>query len=296
MTRRDCPHLFCFGLGYSAAALVQALPVSDWQVAGTARTAETAKRLREIGIEGLVFDGQQRSQPVAAELAQATHLLSSAPPGEAGDPVLRLYRDDIAANRGLRWIGYLSTTGVYGDTDGHTVDETAPLNPSSKRSRRRVAAEAEWLALHSQYGLPVHIFRLAGIYGPGRSAFDQIRSGTAKRIDKPGHAFSRIHVDDIGAVLKASIAKPQPGAIYNVCDDEPAPPCEVVEYACSLLEMEPPPLQDFETAKSGMSPMGLSFWNDNRRVDNGKLHRELGVKLFHPDYRSGLQAIFETEG
>ncbi len=295
MTRRDEPRLFCFGLGYSALALIRSLRVSDWHAAGTVRDIDRAAALRGQGIETFYFDGNRPNELVTAALAKTTHLLTSAPPNDAGDPVLGMHGNDIAALKGLRWIGYLSTTGVYGDTGGAVVSETAETNPSSERSRRRVEAENAWLALHREHGLPVHVFRLAGIYGPGRSVFDQIRAGTAKRIDRPGHAFSRIHVDDIANVLRASIAKPSPGAIYNVCDDEPAPPAEVMAYACHLLDKEPPPIEDFETARTRMSPMALSFWNGNRRIDNSRIRKELGVKLSYPTYRAGLHAILEQE-
>lgn len=283
--------LFCFGLGFSAGALAQRLLATGWAVAGTTRSAEKAAALRAEGIEAFVFD---RSHPLpAAALAGTTHLLISIAPDEAGDPVLDRHGADIAALSSLQWIGYLSTTGVYGDWQGAEVDETSELRGAKGRNRRRIEAEAAWLRLHQDNGLPVQVFRLAGIYGPGRSALDQVRAGRAKRIHKPGHLFSRIHVEDIAAVLQASIARAHPGRIYNVCDDEPAPAAEVTAYACRLLGVEPPPLIPLEEAE--MSPMALSFWEDNRLVSNRRLHEELGVTLAYPNYRAGLDAILEEE-
>lgn len=296
MTRRDAPRLFCFGLGYSAQALIRELGISDWYAGGTVRTEEKATELKKHGIDAVPWDGGELTKTVRTRLESATHVLVSVPPDENGDPVFRAAAEVIRSIWDLKWLGYLSTTGVYGDTGGAAVDETAPLNPSSARSQRRVDAESVWLRLLTDADVPVHIFRLAGIYGPGRSALDAVRAKRAKRIDKPGHAFSRIHVDDIGQILAASIGKPNSGAIYNVCDNEPAPPAEVTAYACDLLDVEPPPLEDFETAKQRMTPMGLSFWNDNRRVLNNKLRDELGVTLKYPDYRSGLNAVMAEEG
>src|SRR5260221_7060490 len=235
------PLLFCFGLGYSALALARSLQESGWQIAGTCRSAEKQAALAALGIDAYLFD---RAQPLGAPLAAlgaATALISSVPPDASGDPVLDRHGVDLAAARGLRWVGYLSTTGVYGDRQGGWVDEASALRPTGERGRRRVAAEAGWLALHRSAGLPVHLFRLAGIYGPGRNALKALRDGTARRVIKPGQVFSRIHRDDIVAVLRASIDRPDPGAVYNVCDDDPAAPDEVVAHAASLLGMPPPP-------------------------------------------------------
>ncbi len=282
-------HLFCFGAGYSAHALARRLLDGGWTVSGTARTPEKAAALRHHGMHPHRFD---RDHPLAPHaLDGVTHVLSSVPPDDEGDPVLDAHGDDLAARPGLAWIGYLSTTGVYGDTGGRPVDETAPPRPSAPRSRRRVAAEELWLALWRDHGLPVHVFRLAGIYGPGRNTLEQVRSGQARRIDKPGHVFSRIHVDDIAACLEASIATPAPGAVYNVCDDEPAAPADVVAHACRLLGVAPPALVAFAEAEAAMSPMARSFWEDNRRVLNDKIKTDLGVALRYPTYREGLAAI-----
>jgi nucleoside-diphosphate-sugar epimerase len=197
---------------------------------------------------------------------------------------------------GLAWVGYLSTTGVYGDRQGGWVDETSALQPTGERGRRRVAAERAWLDLHRRRGVPVHVFRLAGIYGPGRSAIDTVLAGEAKRIDKPGQVFGLIHVADIAAVLEASIARPNPGAIYNVCDDDPAPPEAVIAEACRLLGRTLPPLVPFAEAKRTMSEMALSFYADNKRVRNDRIKKELGVVLTYPSYRDGLAALKPRQG
>ncbi len=290
------PQLFCFGLGYSAGRLAHGLIADGWRVAGTTRTAAGQAQLAAEGLDTYRFDGASPLADAKAALAGATHLLSSVPPGADGDPVLVHHARDIRALKSLTWIGYLSTTGVYGDTLGKPVDESSPLNPTSERSRQRADAEAAWLALARGNGLPVHVFRLAGIYGPGRSALDQVRAGAARRIDKPDHLFSRIHVDDIAVVLRASMARPNPGAVYNVCDDEPAAAADVVAFACELLGVAPPPAVAFEEARMTMSPMALSFWRDNRRVANRRIRDELGVALNYPNYRDGLRAVLAAGG
>ena len=210
------------------------------------------------------------------------------PPDEAGDPVLDCYAKAIAG-LGTEWIGYLSTTGVYGDRAGGWVDEASDLRPAGERGRRRVAAERGWLDLWEQSGRPAHLFRLAGIYGPGRGPFEQVRAGTAKQVIKPGQVFSRIHVHDIVQVLEASMARPNPGAIYNVCDDDPAPPQDVIAEASRLLGLAPPPEIPFETA--ALSPMARSFYEESKRVSNRRIKEELGVRLRYPSYREGLAAL-----
>jgi nucleoside-diphosphate-sugar epimerase len=294
MPARDAPHrLFCFGLGYTARVLAGRLLAQGWQVAGTTRGEDEAEALARSGMEVFRFDRARPLADPAAALAGATHLLSSVPPDGDGDPVVDCHGADIAALGGLAWAGYLSTTGVYGDRDGGWVDEGSALDPTGERGRRRVAAEAAWLGLRSDYGVPVHVFRLAGIYGPGRSALDTVRSGQAKRIDKPGQVFSRIHVVDIAGVLEASMARPNPGRAYNVCDDDPAPPAEVIAYACGLLGVAPPPLVPFEQAE--LSSMARSFYRDNKRVSNRRIKHELGVELLYPDFRGGLDSLFAAE-
>jgi nucleoside-diphosphate-sugar epimerase len=285
------PHLFCFGFGYTARTLARRLAAEGWIVGGTRRTADRASALRTAGFPIEFFDRDRRLPREA--LDGVTHLLVSVPPDSAGDPVLAVHAEDIAEIEGLRWLGYLSTTGVYGDRGGGWVDETAALSPSGERGRRRVAAEAGWLDLWRRHGAPVHIFRLAAIYGPGRSPFDALRAATAKRIDKPGQVFSRIHVEDLACVLAASLGQPRPGTVYNVCDDDPAAPEAVVAYAAGLLGMPAPPLVPFEAVE--LSPMARSFYDDNKRVSNRLIKNELGVTLRYPDYRSGLAAILADE-
>lgn len=292
------PRLFCFGLGFSALTLARRRRAAGWRVAGTTRTAEKAAALAAEGLDVHLFDRGRPLDDAAAALAGTTHLLASVPPDAesepGGDPVLAAHGAAIAALPALRWVGYLSTTGVYGDRGGGWVDEASALRPSGARGRRRVAAEAAWLALHERHGLPVHLFRLAGIYGPGRSQLDSVAAGRARRVIKPGQVFSRIHVEDVASVLEASMARPDPGAAYNVCDDEAADPAEVVAYAARLLGLPVPPAVPFEDAE--LSPMGRSFYADNKRVSNRRIKEELGVRLRHPDYRSGLRALLERRG
>ncbi len=262
--------LLSFGHGYSAQALERLL--QGWQVVGTHRDRK------------VIWPGTD----MRPYLKQATHLLISVAPGADGDPVLAELRDDIKAGQ-FEWVGYLSTTGVYGDRGGDWVDESADLRPATKRGIARMKAEADWAAL----GLPLHIFRLAGIYGPGRGPFAKVRAGTARRIIKKGQIFSRIHVDDIAAVLKASIAQPNPGAIYNVCDNDPQPPEVVIEEAARLLGQPVPDAVAFETAE--MTPMARSFYAESKRVDNRRIREELGVVLKYPDYKTGLRAVLAAE-
>ena len=280
--------LFCFGLGYSAMALSRRLDARKWRISGTCRSARRRAALDALGIKVALFDSDTPMDPAKA-LAGATHLLSSVPPDAEGDPVLRQHAADLARTRTVEWVGYLSTTGVYGNRDGGWVDETSDTRPGGERGARRLAAERAWLGWGAEHGVAVQVFRLAGIYGPGRSALDRVRNGTARRIGKPGHLFSRIHVEDIATVLEASIARPEAGGIYNVCDDEPAEPAEVVAYACELLGVEPPPPIPFSDAE--LSAQARTFWADNRRVRNGRVREKLGVELAFPDYRAGLRAI-----
>jgi nucleoside-diphosphate-sugar epimerase len=287
------PHLFVFGLGYTALALVARLTAEGWNISGTCRESARADALRARGVTVHLFDRDRPLADIVSALAGVTHVLSSVPPDDAGDAVLDHHARDLAASRALDWVGYLSTTGVYGDRGGGWVDESDARNPSGVRGRRRVAAEDGWLALHRDHGLPVHVFRLAGIYGPGRNALATVRAGTARRVDKPGQVFSRIHVDDIVAVLLASMAQPAPGAVYNVADDDPAPPQDVVAYAAALLGVAPPPLVPFAAAE--LSPMARSFYDDSKRVRNDRIKRELGVRLAYPDYRAGLRALLAGE-
>jgi nucleoside-diphosphate-sugar epimerase len=275
--------LLSLGHGYTARALARRLIPQGWRVIGTTRSAEKAETLRALGVEPLIWPGD-----LGPALARATHLLSSIAPDAGGDPVLRAHGPQIAAAP-VRWAGYLSTTGVYGDHQGGWVDEETPLTPTTDRGRQRVLAEAQWQAT----GLPLHVFRLAGIYGPGRGPFEKVRDGTARRIIKPGQVFSRIHVEDIAQVLEASIHKPNPGAIYNVCDDDPAPPEDVIAHAATLLGLPLPPAVPYDEAD--MTPMARSFYAESKRVRNDRIKTELGVRLIFPDYRAGLAALLRDE-
>ena len=281
--------LLSVGHGYSAAALARRL--GGWRIIGTTRRAEKAERLRAAGTEPMIWPGED----LRPAIAEASHLLISVAPDETGDPVLRDLADAIGdAAPQLRWVGYLSTTGVYGDHAGGWVDETTALTPSTRRGRARVLAESQWQALADRTGLPLHIFRLAGIYGPGRGPFEKVKNGTARRIIRENQFFSRIHVDDIAAVLAASIARPDPGAIYNVADDDPAPPEDVLTEAARLLGLPPPPEVAFEAAD--MTPLARSFYAESKRVRNDRIKRDLGVELAYPDYRAGLAALLAAEG
>jgi len=287
--------LFCFGLGYTARVLAMRWRGRGERVAGT--TQSLAPEGEGGGIARIAFSAATPLDDVARALEQATHVLVSIPPGDApaaaGDVVLARLASAIASAPHIVWLGYLSTTGVYGDRAGAWCDETSARMPGNPRSRRRAAAEDAWLALWRDHGVPVHVFRLAGIYGPGRSAIDQIRAGTAKRIDKPGQIFSRIHVDDIASVLEASIAHPRAGAIYNVADDKPAPAGDVVAHAARLLGVPAPPLEPYDPER--LSPMAREFYAETRRVRNDRIKRELGVVLRYPDYEAGLAGILAVE-
>ncbi|WP_108483732.1 SDR family oxidoreductase [Oceaniglobus ichthyenteri] len=282
-------HLLSFGHGYCAQALARLLLPLGWQITGTTRSADKAARLTKTGVAAAVWPGSDLTETIA----DATHILLSAGPDEAGDPVAPHLGDAIAAAPNLQWLGDLSTTGVYGNHDGGWVDETTPLTPSTRRGKARVLAESQWQALAAQHALPLHIFRLAGIYGPGRGPFAKVRDGSARRIIKPDQVFSRIHVDDIAQILAASIARPNPGAIYNLCDDDPAPPQDVIAHAAELLGLPIPPAVPFDQAE--MSPMARSFYAESKRVDNTRIKTELGVRLLYPDYRRGLAALRDAD-
>jgi nucleoside-diphosphate-sugar epimerase len=285
--------LFAFGLGFSAQTLAERLSARGWQIAGTARDVGKIGQLASRGYEMGQFSGEAGNAVLPTALQGTTHLLHSIPPGPEADPVLAHYRDQIAALPSLQWVGYLSTVGVYGDQEGNWVDESTPPKPNSARTEARVEAEQAWLAFGEDIGVPVQIFRLAGIYGAGRSVFDKLKSGTARRVKKDGQVFSRIHVEDIASVLEASIARPQAGAIYNVADDEPAAPGDVVAYAAELIGVEPPPEVDF--AEADLTPMARSFYQGSRRIANARIKSELGVKLRYPTYREGLAALLSRD-
>jgi nucleoside-diphosphate-sugar epimerase len=284
---RAVSHLLCFGFGFSARTLSARLKALGWKISATSRTPEGIVKISDSGGTGCLFNGRFEIPK------DVSHVLLSAPPGDDGDPVLQLFADQLKAHaRQFDWIGYLSTTGVYGDRGGDWVDEGSPLEPSTTRGQRRLAAEQDWLKLHGDDGLPVHLFRLAGIYGPGSNQLITVKNGTAKRIIKPGQIFSRIHVEDIAGVLESSMARPNPGRAYNVCDDEPCPPQDVVAYAAALLGMPLPPEIPYEGA--AVSPMARSFYAESKRVSNARIKNELGYRLIYPNYRAGLVALLAT--
>ncbi len=280
--------LLTLGHGYCAQALADRLMPLGWTVLGTTRSAEKAGEIAQTGVRPVMWE----EVTLRAALAEASHVLVSASPRDGADPSIAVLGEALRERASaLDWVGYLSTTGVYGDHDGDWVDETTPLEPSTERGQLRVMAEREWQSIP---GLPLHIFRIAGIYGPGRGPFNKVRKGTARRLIKPGQVFSRIHVEDIAQVLHASIARPNPGAAYNVCDDDPAPPQDVIALAADLLGVERPPEVPLEEAD--MSPMARSFYAENKRVSNARIKNELGVDLKYPDYRAGLRALLAAEG
>ncbi len=281
-----------FGFGYSARFAADRLRESGAEIAATVQAADKADALTRSGIRGLTFSDDIRDRAIADEIAESDAILVSIPPDQRGDRVLPAFAEAIAAAPRLRWIGYLSTVGVYGDHGGGWVDEATPATPCEGRSRIRAEAEREWLAFGAAHGKAVHLFRLAGIYGPGRNQLAQLARGSARRIVKPGQVFNRIHVADIATVIAASLQHPRGGAIYNVCDDEPAPPQDVVGFAAQLCGVVPPPEIPFEQAE--LTPMGRSFYGENKRVRNELIRRELGVVLRYPNYREGLTALRES--
>ena len=280
-------NLFCFGLGYCADYLSAKLIKQGWQVSATCRTSEKAAVLEASGIRPVLLSGKKVT---VTDLGKADHILISAPPEQDGsDPVLNFAEASLAALQDqIKWVGYLSTTGVYGDHQGAWIDEETPAGLLSERGQRRVAVEAQWAAT----GLPMHYFRLAGIYGPGRNSLRALKNGTARRVVKQGQVFSRIHLVDITRILEASIANPNAGRAYSMCDDTPAPPQDVVAYAAELMGVSAPALQDFATAE--LSPMARSFYGENKRIRNNRIKEELGVSLEYPDYRAGLSALWES--
>ena len=269
-------------------ALSRRLDAEGWTIRGTCRNVERRNALTALGIKAEVFDGKQRMRSTST-LENSTHVLLSIPPSLEGDPVLQHHAKDIAEMGRIKWVGNLSTTGVYGNHNGDWVDETSAPKPTSQRSEQRLLAETGWRNWGRKTNIPTQIFRLAGIYGPGRSVLDRIKDGTAIRIAKPGHYFSRIHVEDLATVLSASINKPEPDGVYNVCDDEPAEPSSVTAYAFNLLGRTPPieiPIDEAE-----LSAMAKTFWRDNKRVRNNRIKEQLGIELSFPNYRSGLHGL-----
>jgi nucleoside-diphosphate-sugar epimerase len=286
-------HLFVFGLGYSASLTATLLKEHGWRASGTVHTAAKVDGAAMRGIVPRLFSNREG---VLRSLESATHCLVSVPPGEAGDLVLAAYAQALRDAPKLRWLGYLSTVGVYGDLQGGWADEDTPARPEPGRNAARLEAETAWTAFCAGRALPLGIFRLAGIYGPGRNPLERIRRGEAHRIVKPGQVFNRIHVDDIAQIVAAAaLQEPrEPGVrIFNVADDEPAPPQDVILYAAELLGVAPPPEVPFEQAD--LSPMARSFYAGNKRVRNGRIKRELGIALNYPTYREGLRALLDRE-
>jgi nucleoside-diphosphate-sugar epimerase len=278
--------LFIFGLGFSGLEIARAAKAQGWTVAGTCTTADKVERLGAKGIEAHLFDGTHPlSDAIAADNA---HVLCTIAPGTTGDPAINHCARLL---RRARWLGYLSTTGVYGDHDGGWVDEATPTRPRLARSIARLAAERAWQAVALEAGLPLDIFRLPGIYGPGRSTLDQVKAGTARRIDKPGQVFSRVHVADIAGTVLAALSRPHEAGPYNVADDLPTPTGEVVAFACELLSKPVPPAIPWEKIEPTLSAMARSFYAENRRVRNDRIKAALGVALRYPTYREGLRAI-----
>lgn len=295
------PSLLIFGAGYSGLALARHMLERGWTVRGSTRSPEKAVALAREGVKALVFDGAP-TQGIRDALAEITHLVVSIAPAhgmgskQSGDalldPVLEAFGPELREGMPqLEWIGYWSTVGVYGDHGGEWVDEDAECRPASRRALMRVDAEAAWQALGRERGLPVAIMRLGGIYGPGRNAFIKLEEGSARRIVKPGQVFSRIHVDDI-AGSTALLAERRVGGIFNIADDEPGPPQDVIAYAAELMGLAPPPEIPFEEAD--MSPMARSFYSDNKRISNERI-KEAGYRFAYPDYRNALTRMWRED-
>ncbi len=280
-------HIVICGLGYAGTAVARAALAAGWRVSATSRDPAGIAAPAGVAVVGFDVAG-----PV---LAQASHVLATAPPGETGDPVLAAYLPVLFESRQLRWAGYLSTTGVYGDRGGAWVDETSTPAPGAPRAVRRVAAEREWSVLAGH--VAVDVFRVAGIYGPGRSVLDDLRAGTARRIDRPGHAFGRIHRDDIaGAVMAAAAQRPQPGVrVLHLADDEPAESAAVIAEAAALLGVAVPPLVPYAEAAARMGEMARSFWAENRKVSSVRTQEVLGYRWRYPSFREGLRGILKEE-
>ena len=277
-------HLLCLGFGFSASTLAKRLDLTEWKVTGTSRKTEGVAAIEALGFKGIAFDD------LITIPNDVTHIVSSVPPHADGDPVLKKLQTEIALrSKQFSWVAYLSTTGVYGDHAGGWVDETTPIAPNTERGHLRAIAEQKWLKLYEDHGLPSHIFRLAGIYGPGRNTLENLRDGTAKRVIRHGQIFSRIHVEDIAGILQASMARPNPGRIYNVADDEPAPPQDVIAYGAELLGL--PTLPDIAFEHANLSPMARSFYADSKRVSNDRVKTELGYIFKFPNYRLGLAGL-----
>lgn len=282
-------HVLILGAGYSGTAIAKVLAPAAQSVSGTTRAPEKLARLKAAGIEPLLFDGDAISPELADAMARATHLVQSIAPGRLGDPMFRAATPPLEALLPkLQWVGYLSTVGVYGDHGGAWVDETSECRPVSRRSTMRLKAEQEWLELGRQIGVPVAVLRLSGIYGPGRNAFVNLANGTARRLVKKDQVFNRIHVADIAGVLW-HLADSRLGGIFNVTDDLPAPPQDVVAYAAGVMGVEPPPEIPFDTAD--LTPMARSFYGENKRVSNAAI-KAAGYAFRYRDYRTAFDAMW----
>ncbi|MBG6211271.1 hypothetical protein IWQ49_005955 [Labrenzia sp. EL_126] len=283
--------LFVFGVGYSSTAFVEEVRDSFEWIGGTTRSTEKADALRKLGVAPFLFNGEAKGDGIAEALQRATHVLISIAPNETGDPVLNHHGEDIASGK-PDWTGYLSTVGVYGNHDGAWVDETTVCKPVSRRSVQRVAAEEAWMKFAAAHDLPVQIFRLSGIYGPGRNTFENFKKGKARRLVKPGQVFNRIHVADIASAMSLAMKRPVT-RVFNITDDEPAPPQDVVAFAAELLGVEPPPEIPFETAD--LTPMARSFYGENKRVSNKRVKEELGYSFQYPNYRVALEDLLQPK-
>ena len=273
-----------FGHGYTARALTPYLNDKGWRVFGTSRAKDNFSDIEKSGAIPILWG----SNELRSVIRETSLVLSSVSPANGSDPVIKTYGEDLKDNSNqIKWAGYLSTIGVYGDTKGEWVDESSPLKPSTNRGIARVNAEKKWL----KYNFPTHIFRLGGIYGPNRGPFQKVLQGKAVKIIKPGQVFSRMHIHDIVQTLLASISQPKPYSIYNLCDDNPAPPQDVLTYAAKLLSVEQPPTVSFEDAD--LSEMARSFYAENKRVSNKLIKSELGIKLMYPDYKAGLDNLLK---
>jgi len=283
LTYNEQMKMLVFGFGYTASHISSLLRRKGYEFVATVRTRAKAHNVNQAGVTARVYSSNHADAQIVEDIRSSDAILMSVPPNEHGDPVLRSFASQIAQAGNLRWVGYLSTVGVYGDHAGNWVDEKTPTMTENGRLLDRTTAEKQWLALGA------HVFRLSGIYGPGRNQLVQLAAGTARRIVKPNQVFNRVHVADIATVIEASLTKSRPGSIYNVTDNEPAPPQVVVEFAAGLCGLEPPPEIPFESAE--LSPMARSFYSHNRRVRNDLIREELGVALSYPSYREGLAAL-----
>ena len=294
MPKAPLKNLFCFGLGFTGSFLAGKLQTDGWGVSGTCREVDRTALLASGGLKVFIYNGDQVAPDLIAALKRASHILVTIPPRSDGeDRVLEHFGEIIKASSRLKWLGYLSTTGVYGNRNGEWVDEASELKPTFDHQKRRAEVEQRWMTMAREQGAPVHIFRLAGIYGPGRNLIERVRQGKVKRIDQPGLVFNRVHVADVAQTLIASMNHPSPGSVYNVADDLPSAPAEAAAYACQLLGVDVPPLMSLQEAE--LSEMGRSFYLTHKRVSNRKIKREPAIQLLYPDYQKGLQAILNQE-